>query len=102
FHLATASFENAVRSLLRAVAPGAAKNGRAEFKSVCECLFRTHLRFPEVDLALLELVRLTRNTIHNEGLHSPPNGMPAAVEYKGVTYDFPTGGPVEFVTWQFV
>lgn len=102
FHLASASFENVLRALLRAIAPGAANDGRAEFKSVYECLLRTHLRFPDDDLALLELLRLTRNTIHNEGQHRPPGAKSASVKYRGVTYAFPESGNIEFVTWHFV
>ena len=102
FHLGTAAFENASRALLRAVAPGTANDGRAEFQGVYTSLLRAHLSFPEEDLALLELVRLVRNTIHNEGLHRPPSDKPASVSYLGVTYDFPESGPVEFATWGFV
>jgi len=102
FHLGAAAFENTTRALLRAVAPGAANDARAEFQGVYTRLLRTHLAFPDEDLQLLELVRLVRNTIHNEGLHRPPSAKPASVSYRGVAYVFPESGPVEFATWLFV
>ncbi|MBK7350627.1 MAG: hypothetical protein IPI92_12245 [Gemmatimonadetes bacterium] len=102
FHLATAAFENSVRSLLRHLDPTAANNSRAEFKGVYECLLRTHLHLPERDLTLCDLMRLVRNTIHNEGVHRPPNTLPATISYDGVTYEFTDSTPLEFVTWQFV
>ena len=102
FHLASAVFENATRALLRAIAPGAANDSRAEFPSAYTHLLRTQLTFPDEDFRLLELVRLVRNTIHNEGVHRPPSGKPAAVIHRGVTYAFPDSGPVDFATWAFV
>lgn len=101
-HLAAGAFENATRALLRAIAPGAANDARAEFQGVYTALLRSHLVFPDDDVQLLELIRLTRNTIHNEGVHRPPSGKPAAVVYRGVTYEFTESAPVEFVTWNFV
>jgi hypothetical protein len=63
---------------------------------------RTHLKAPEEDLALLDLLRNIRNTIHNEGVHRPPRTSSAIVSYQGTEYRFEDGKPVEFVTWSFV
>jgi len=102
FHLALSAVENSHRSFLRALAPTAANGARAEFKSVCECLFRTHLGMQERDLALLDLLRLIRNTIHNEGVHRPRDSKPLTLTLDGVGYEFQDGVPIEFVTWRFV
>lgn len=101
-HLGASSFENTLRCLLRAVAPGAASDARKEFQSVFVCLLQTHLGFPQEDIALLELVRLTRNTVHNSGLHRPPSGQSTDIVHQGREYRFVDGAPVEFVTWAFV
>lgn len=102
FHLVASSFETTIRSLLRAVAPGVANDGRAEFKRVYDSLIRAHLGFPKEDTALLDLVRLIRNTIHNEGLHRPPSSYAATVLFRGVRYEFLDSSSITFVTWEFV
>lgn len=102
FHLALSAVENSQRSFLRALAPTAANESRAEYKSVYDCLLRTHLAAPERDLVLLDLLRLIRNTIHNEGVHRPPSGKPIALVLDGVEYEFQDDVPIEFVTWRFV
>jgi len=101
-HVAISCLENAFRCLLRAVAPGAAKDGRAEFRSIYESLLRTNLQFPEEDLAFMELLRLTRNTTHNLGIQKAPSARSETITLRGVQYVFTDGQPIEFVTWAFV
>jgi hypothetical protein len=102
YHLATSTFENALRAFLRALSPKAANGARAELKSVYDSLLKAHLRFPDDDLQLLDLVRLVRNTLHNTGVHRPPNRRSVTVLFRGDRYEFPDSGPIEFVTWPFV
>lgn len=102
FHLASGSIENALRSFLRAIAPGVANDARAEFKSVYDSLLKTQLQSRDDDLALLDLVRLVRNTIHNSGVHRQPSRQTVKAAFRGIAYEFPESGPIEFVTWQFV
>ena len=102
FHLAASSVENTLRCLLRALAPEAAKGARGEFKAVYECLLRTHLHLPHDDLLLLDLVRLTRNTMHNAGVHLPPSRRSERLRFQDVDYDFGEATSLEFVTWRFV
>jgi hypothetical protein len=102
FHVAMSTFECAFRSFLRALSPGTANDARAEFKSIYESLLRTQLSFPEEDLSLLELVRLIRNTVHNEGLHKPAGKKSVDISFRGHTYSFTESAPIEFVTWHFV
>ena len=79
------------------------RRGPAEFQSIYRALLGTKLRFPRPDWEpLLELWRLLRNTIHNNGVYFHRRGVCAEVVYKGVTYDFAHGNPVEFASWPFL
>ena len=102
FHLSVSATENVIRALLRAVAPTACNEATAEFKSVYDCLLRTHLQLEDTWVRLLDLVRLVRNTVHNEGVHRPRRRADEAVDYRGTRYVFAAGAPIEFVTWSFV
>ena len=45
---------------------------------------------------LFDLVRLTRNTIHNNGVHRPASGRDESIAYGGRTFTFTVG---EQLTW---
>jgi len=49
----------------------------------------------------LRLMRLTRNTIHTNGVFYPENATNAVVDWKGTTYNFVVGVPITFVSWDF-
>jgi hypothetical protein len=95
--------ENTLRIILRAIDPAGCSGGTEAFDSIYACLFRSKLSNtpPEV-LELLKLVRLVRNTIHNDGIYRHKKGLDDAVTYKGVTYTFNHGKPINFVTWDFL
>jgi len=58
------SIESSLRLFLRAIDPAACNGGMAEFKSIYECLFRSRLSaVPSNGIALLDLLRLVRNTM---------------------------------------
>lgn len=69
--LAFGTVESACRVFLRAVDAGACEGGTREFKSIYECLLRTKLQLAEADdrVALLDVLRELRNTIHNHGVY---------------------------------
>jgi hypothetical protein len=48
---------------------------------------------------LLEFWRLIRNTIHNAGVHLPPDGRARTLEFDGVQHTFVPGQLAEFATW---
>ena len=102
FHLSMSAMESSHRSFLRALYPNAAQEATAEYKSVYDCLLLTHLHVPVENVRLLDLMRLIRNTVHNQGVHRRRSGKPASVSFKGIDYEFPDGQPIEFVTWPFV
>lgn len=94
--------ESSLRLFLRALDPSACRGGMASFKSVYDCLFRSKLSAcPHEGVQLLDLFRLVRNTIHNNGVYFHPNGQDATVSWRGTLYEFKQSVPVDFVTWQF-
>ena len=95
--------ESSLRLFLRALDPVACKGGMAEFKSVYDCLLKSKLSTcPNEGIELLDLLRLVRNTIHNNGVYFHPDGRDAAVTWLETLYEFRQSAPVDFVTWQFL
>lgn len=95
--------ESSLRLFLRTLDPMACSRGTAEFKSVYECLLRSNLSTcPSESIELLKLLRLVRNTIHNNGVFFPRNGRNDSVTWHGTTYRFRQFAPVDFVTWGFL
>jgi len=94
------SIESAFRIYVKSLDASACNNGTAEFKSIYSWLLkRTNLQGHE---NLLDLWRLIRNTIHNNGVYFHKSGLNESVTYKGINYDFNIGIPVDFVTWDFI
>jgi len=92
--------ESSLRLFLRALDSSACNGGMAEFKSIYECLFNSQLAAnPAGGTALLDLMRLVRNTIHNNGVYFSPHGVDATLTWNGNTYEFRQGKPVDFLTW---
>jgi len=62
--------ENKFRIFLRAIDPVACNGGTEAFESIYACLLRSKLsNLPPEAFELLELIRLVRNTIHNDGVY---------------------------------
>jgi hypothetical protein len=102
-HALFSSIESSLRLLLRALDPAACNGGTAEFKSVYECLFNSMLAKTPTDGAqLLDLIRLVRNTIHNNGVFISPRGDTVTLNWQGQTFKFIQGAPADFVTWEFL
>lgn len=97
------AIESSLRLFLRALDSAACNGGMAEFKSIYECLFKSKLSaIPTDGIPLLDLLRLVRNTIHNNGVYFHPNGNDASITWSGETFEFKQGAPVDFVTWKFL
>jgi len=95
--------ENKFRIFLRAIDPVACSGGTEAFESIYTCLLRSKLSNPPTEeVELLELIRLVRNTIHNDGIYLHKKGIDDLVTYKGVDYAFYNGKPIDFVTWEFL
>jgi hypothetical protein len=97
------SVESGMRVFLRSLDPLACDGSTAAFENVYTCLLRTKLsRGASDEIALLDLWRNIRNVIHNNGAYFHGRGTDRTVIYDGISYDFPHGRPIEFVTWQFL
>jgi hypothetical protein len=95
--------ENKFRIFLRAIDPIACGGGTEAFESIYACLLRSKLSSPPPEaFELLELIRLTRNTIHNDSVYLNKKGLDNVVTYKGINYAFYHGKPINFVTWEFL
>lgn len=97
-----ATFENHVRIFLRVVDPTAGNDATSTFDSIYGALRKRLSPFPQETDELVKLMRLTRNTIHNNGVFYPTSRANDQVVYKGVTYEFHYGKPVNFVRWEWL
>ena len=98
--LTFSSIESAFRMYVKSLDTNACNNGTAEFKSIYSWLLRRLNLQSHEDL--LDLLRLIRNTIHNNGVYFHKSGITESVTYKGTVYNFNIGIPVNFVTWTFI
>ena len=98
------ALESTLRVLLRDVDAGACGGGMAEFKSIYDCLFRTKLtNQPSEGIELLDLLRETRNTVHNNGVYFNRRRCPrVTVSYRGVDYHFDHASKLDFVKWDLL
>jgi len=95
------------RVFLRALDPEACNGGTGSFRSIYETLLSPNqLDLPEDDrrhaFELLNLFRLLRNTMHNDGVYIASNGQDTVARYRGVDYPFVHGQPVNFVFWNLL
>jgi hypothetical protein len=78
----------------------ACEGGLANFDSI------TNWTLKKLDLKehlpFCELLRLTRNTIHNNGIYRPIKSQNAEIVFNGKTYNFIVNKPVDFVDWEFL
>jgi hypothetical protein len=94
------SIESAFRLYVKSLDSTACNNGTAEFKNIYSWLLKkTNLQKNE---NLLDLLRLIRNTIHNNSVYFHKNGLNETVNFKGKNFNFIVGRPVDFVTWDFI
>lgn len=89
------SLESSTRTIVRTAYPGMFNDGRAKnLKDIYIKLLGT--KFSKYE-DLLELLRLGRNTMHNNGVYFPDTkGGNCHVTYKNVTYDFIDGQSVQY------
>lgn len=90
------------RIFLRELDPEAASNATVEFLSVYQALKKRLPSFSVDSDTLIDLLRLARNTIHNNGVYFHPNMKDRRITYKGEAYDFLAGQPITFVNWEWL
>lgn len=93
--------ESSLRSLLRTLNATAANNGTAEFKAIYDCLIHSELALQRAQDwgDMLDLFRLIRNVLHNNGVYFHKSGIDSEVTYRGTTYRFKHGQKIDFVYW---
>lgn len=97
-----ANLESSFRHILRALDPGAAGDATAEWKSIYEAvLARVSVDVPEPS-QLLDLLRVLRNTIHNNGVHRSKKGTDLTITYKGCVFTFEHDKTVTFASWDLL
>lgn len=95
------AIESSLRSLLRALNSTAANNGTADFKAIYDCLLRTELTLQRAQdwIDMLDLFRLIRNTLHNNGVYFHKLGTDTEITYRGIAYPFKHKQKIDFVYW---
>ncbi|MEP6743134.1 MAG: hypothetical protein ABJB61_11595, partial [bacterium] len=101
-HKLFGELESTFRQLLRKLDPSAANNATERITSVFKILCATIGDKPAESNELLKLLRLSRNTIHNNGVFYSKKQTDDEVTYKGKTYQFKHGKPISFVNWEFL
>ena len=93
--------DSAFRQFVRALDPSACMGGTAEFQGVYQWLFK-RLNIDKKWVEHVELIRMVRNTVHNNGVYYHRDGKNKEVQYQGNVYKFEIGKHVSFVTWQLL
>ena len=92
--------ESSLRIFVKNLDSSACSNGTAEIQSIYSWLLN------KLDLqkyeTLLELFRLVRNTMHNNGIFTPKNGKDVTINYKERDFEFKAGEQIFFVTFDFL
>lgn len=101
---AFSTIESSFRLFLKEIDPQACNGATGAFKNVYQCLFQSKLETaPQEGKELFDLLRLVRNTIHNNGVHVDRNGRSLqTVTWQGQTYEFRHGEPIDVVQWNDV
>jgi hypothetical protein len=91
-HSLFSAIESSFRIYVRELDPNVCNKGTADFKSIYDYLFKKLRLQQRKDYTdLLDLLRLIRNTIHNNGVYFHPDGKSKTVTYQGKQYMFDNG-----------
>jgi hypothetical protein len=94
-------FDSSFRILLRELDSDVSKYATYDFYQIHKDLGKK-VTFPVNSDKLIKLLRLVRNTVHNNGVYFNKNGKDDEVEYQGVKYNFHHGQSVKFVHWEWL
>ncbi|HEX9927285.1 MAG TPA: hypothetical protein VGB02_01950 [Pyrinomonadaceae bacterium] len=94
--------DSSFRLYLRAIDPTVCNGSTGNFQNIYTALKSRLTAFPSDGDELIKLLRLTRNTIHNNGVYFDKNANNDQVTYKSVTYNFNHGKVIKFVTWEWL
>jgi hypothetical protein len=91
--------EDSFRQLVTALDPTACGGPAAEFKNVYGWLLN-HVGLRQWE-PLLDLLRMTRNVVHNNGRYVDRRGSDRTISHGGKAYAFENGKHIDFVHWHF-
>lgn len=101
--LSFSTVESSLRIFMRALEPEAHAHATSEFKRIYDDLLLRRLTRPQPDLVeLLDMASNVRHTVHNNGVYFHRSGQNAVQTYKGSSYTFEYGKPVEFTSWPLI
>lgn len=89
------SLESSLRSISIALDPSKNKDGKAEFANIYKFIF-ARLNLHKYN-DLFDILRLIRNTNHNNGMFIPVRSGNLSITYKGRTFDFKENKLVEYL-----
>jgi len=92
--------EGTFRILVKALDSTACKNGTANFQSIYGWLLK-NLGLRRYGI-LLELMRLIRNCMQNNGIFNPEDGGDIKINYKTKKFEFKVGQQIHFVTFDLL
>ena len=96
-----AAIESTFRPILKAIDPKACSGGTNSFANIYCCLLKILNLFEKWE-PLLELLRHSRNSVHNNSVFLPPSQKDACVNYNGKQYIFKVGSKVDFLGWELL
>ena len=97
------SVESSFRVLIRSLDPKMCSNGTGNFESIYKSLFKKiNLSNKEEYVSLMDLLKLIRNSLHNNGVYFPQNNKNCFIKYKGKSYEFIIGEAIDFADWLFL
>ena len=99
FHAVFSVLESSLRTMVRRVEPTACRGGTANFQRVYSWVTARAER-TSAD-PLFNLLRMVRNTIHNNGSFYSPDGKDESVIHDGKSFVFRHGCAADFRDWGF-
>ncbi|MCA1753562.1 MAG: hypothetical protein LC641_02450 [Spirochaeta sp.] len=97
------SIESSIRLVLRSLSPDTYKRLRVDFRHICYYLIDEFMRDERQHYrAVTDIMRLIRNTVHNNGVFSPKSGRDVRIWYRDQIYAFEAEKVVNFADWQLL
>ena len=94
-------YESCLRCFIRSLSPEAHAGGTGNIKAICEDLMRRTELNSSDNIALLDLARNIRNTMHNDGVFLHPTQSEIIIEWEQREYKFVESTTPSFITWEF-
>ena len=93
--------DSSFRLYVRTLDSSACNGGTSEFQGVFQWLFK-RLSVDPAWTGHVEIIRMIRNTVHNNGVYYHKDGKDREMQYANKTYKFQLGKHIGFVTWELL